>query len=149
VNTPMCWRPQSSLNTTSRNCARAGVYQNTTTAPVLQPVLYRAMLFTLRSSLLCLAASAVAPAVAKAFPGPLCTLQASGGDDAPALLKALQTCLQVTVPKDTTLSIRSPVNATDLKNVRLALHGTIKYFDDVAYWVDNAFYFGKSYHLHG
>lgn len=73
-----------------------------------------------------------------------CTLKASGGDDAPALLRALRTCPRVTIPKSQTLSIRSLVNATGLRDVHLRLEGAIKYWDDVDYWVENAFAFGES-----
>jgi galacturan 1,4-alpha-galacturonidase len=72
----------------------------------------------------------------------LCTVKASGGDDAPALSKALNGCLIVNIPKDQVLSIRSPLNTTSLRDVYVNLRGTIKYYDDVQYWVSNAFYFG-------
>ena len=72
-----------------------------------------------------------------------CTIKASGGDDAPALLRALKSCREVWVPKDTTLSIRTALNATGLNNVHLNLAGTIKYYEDLAYWAGHAFPFGE------
>ncbi|KAH7099573.1 pectin lyase fold/virulence factor [Auriculariales sp. MPI-PUGE-AT-0066] len=93
---------------------------------------------TLLAATACLAFGA--SVVATASPT-LCTVKSSGGDDAPALIAALQSCPKVTVPKDTVLSIRSPMNTTDLSNVHLSLEGTLKYYDDVDYWATNSFPF--------
>lgn len=82
----------------------------------------------------------LASAVSAAIP---CTITASGGDDAPALLRALKACREVWVPKNTTLSIRTALNATGLNNVHLNLAGTIKYYEDLEYWAGHAFPFGE------
>ncbi|KAL0961308.1 hypothetical protein HGRIS_006267 [Hohenbuehelia grisea] len=71
----------------------------------------------------------------------LCTLTASGGDDAPRLLKAMKTCVTVTVPKHTTLAIGTRLNMTGLANKHLSLQGTLKFTPDVPYWSENAFPF--------
>ncbi|KAH7099562.1 pectin lyase fold/virulence factor [Auriculariales sp. MPI-PUGE-AT-0066] len=70
-----------------------------------------------------------------------CTIVASGGDDAPVLALALASCRQVLIPKDTTLSIRTALNTTNVKNTHLSLQGTIKYYEDLEYWGANAFPF--------
>jgi galacturan 1,4-alpha-galacturonidase len=59
------------------------------------------------------AASLVVPAATSA-----CTVTASGGDDAPGLLKAVQnsSCPTVTVPASTTLNIQTRLNMTGLAN---------------------------------
>ena len=49
-------------------------------------------------------------------PHATCTLAASGGDDAPAFVKAVRTCDTVIVPKDTTLSIGTRMNMTGVSN---------------------------------
>lgn len=49
-------------------------------------------------------------------PHATCTLAASGGDDAPAFVKAVRTCDTVIVPKDTTISIGTRVNMTGVSN---------------------------------
>ncbi|EJD48551.1 hypothetical protein AURDEDRAFT_199569 [Auricularia subglabra TFB-10046 SS5] len=73
--------------------------------------------------------------------GATCTVRASGRDDAPALVRALRTCATVTIPRGATLSIRSPMNTTNLEDTHISLQGTIKYFDDLAFWGVHAFPF--------
>ena len=94
-----------------------------------------------------------------------CTLQASGGDDAPAFLDAVAdaSCPTVTIPAGTTLSIRSNMNMTGTTNKHIvgiflclpslywlnarrpcclqSLEGTIQFNPDLDYWSDNAFTF--------
>ncbi|KZV86154.1 pectin lyase-like protein [Exidia glandulosa HHB12029] len=75
---------------------------------------------------------------------PSCTLRASGGDDAPALVTALRsrTCSTVTVPRSQTLLIKSAMDTTSLKRgVHLRLEGTIKFNNDLDYWGGHAFPF--------
>lgn len=48
-----------------------------------------------------------------------CTLTASGGDDGPAFITAAQTCDTVVIPVNTTLSIASPMNMTDVLNTHI------------------------------
>ncbi|KAJ8697043.1 hypothetical protein PTI98_006852 [Pleurotus ostreatus] len=69
-----------------------------------------------------------------------CTLQATGGDDAPQLLSAMQSCSVVTVPKGVTLSVGTRLNMTGLSNKHLNLQGTIKFTPDIPYWTGNAFF---------
>ncbi|KAG9221252.1 hypothetical protein CCMSSC00406_0008913 [Pleurotus cornucopiae] len=69
-----------------------------------------------------------------------CTLQATGGDDAPQLLSAMQSCSVVTVAKGVTLSIGTRLNMTGLSNKHLSLQGTIKFTPDIPYWTGNAFF---------
>lgn len=46
----------------------------------------------------------------------LCTLKATGGDDAPQFLKAIKTCPTVTIPASTTLSIQTRMDMTGLRD---------------------------------
>ncbi|KAH9856716.1 glycoside hydrolase family 28 protein [Lenzites betulinus] len=73
----------------------------------------------------------------------VCTLTASGSDDAPAFLEAAAdpSCLTVTIPAGTTLSIQSKLNMTGTSNKHLNVEGTIKFNPDIDYWADNAFSF--------
>jgi galacturan 1,4-alpha-galacturonidase len=48
--------------------------------------------------------------------GVSCTVTASGGDDGPAFVDAVQRCDSVTIPRETTLSIATRMNMTGLKN---------------------------------
>ncbi|TDL18018.1 glycoside hydrolase family 28 protein [Rickenella mellea] len=70
-----------------------------------------------------------------------CKVTASGGDDAPAFLSAVQKCTQVTIDKDTTLNISTRLNMTGLNDRRIKLKGTIKFNPDIAYWAGNGFSF--------
>lgn len=45
-----------------------------------------------------------------------CTLAASGGDDAPAFLSAVQSCATTTIPEGTIISIGSPLNMSGLQD---------------------------------
>ena len=45
-----------------------------------------------------------------------CTLHASGADDTPHFLRAVQECATVTIPKYTTLNIETRLNMTGLKD---------------------------------
>ena len=87
-----------------------------------------------------------------------CTLTASGGDDAPHFLKAVEACPTVTIPKFTTLNIQTRMNMTGLRNRHIVspfvprsvlifmaiflqnLEGTIKFSDDIPYWSGNGFF---------
>lgn len=70
-----------------------------------------------------------------------CTLTASGGDDAPSFVTAVQSCSTVTIPASTTLNISSKMNMTGLSNKQINLEGTIKINDNINYWAGNSFYF--------
>ncbi|CAK5280941.1 unnamed protein product [Mycena citricolor] len=72
---------------------------------------------------------------------PLCTLAASGGDDAPQFLKAAQTCTQVVIPKATTLNIATRLNMTGLSNTHINLQGKIRFAPNLPYWIKNSFAF--------
>lgn len=48
-----------------------------------------------------------------------CTLRASGGDDGPAFIEAAQACDTIIIPKDTTLSIASPLNMTGIVDTHI------------------------------
>ena len=48
-----------------------------------------------------------------------CTLSASGGDDAPAFVKAVKACPVVTIPKSETLLINTRLNTTGLVNKKI------------------------------
>ncbi|KAJ8481607.1 hypothetical protein ONZ45_g15258 [Pleurotus djamor] len=69
-----------------------------------------------------------------------CTLQASGGDDAPQFLSAVKACQTVLIPKGTTLSIGSRLDMTGLSNKHINIQGTIRFTPDVPYWTGNAFF---------
>ncbi|KAJ7593776.1 glycoside hydrolase family 28 protein [Mycena floridula] len=71
----------------------------------------------------------------------LCTLTASGGDDAPQFLKAVKACATVTIPTSTTLTIATRLNTTGLHDKHLDLKGTIRFVPDFPYWTGNAFTF--------
>ncbi|KAH9485603.1 Exopolygalacturonase [Psilocybe cubensis] len=84
------------------------------------------------------------PTKPKFPPGPppkiSCTLSASGGDDAPNFLKAVNACPTVTIPKSTTLNIETRLNMTGLRNKHISLEGTIKFSPDIPYWSGNGFF---------
>ncbi|KAJ3575269.1 hypothetical protein NP233_g1209 [Leucocoprinus birnbaumii] len=69
-----------------------------------------------------------------------CTLRASGGDDAPALLKAVKSCATTTIPTGTTLNIATRMNMTGLTNKRIQLEGTLRFNPDLPYWTGNGFF---------
>jgi len=48
-----------------------------------------------------------------------CTLTSSGGDDAPALLQAVQSCATTQIPKDVTLNVATRMNMTGLVDKRI------------------------------
>ncbi|KAF9529744.1 glycoside hydrolase family 28 protein [Crepidotus variabilis] len=75
-----------------------------------------------------------------AFAASNCTLLASGGDDGPSLLKAVQSCSTITIPKSTTLNIESRLNMTGVADKHIKLEGTIKFSSNITYWTQNAFY---------
>ncbi|ETW74816.1 glycoside hydrolase family 28 protein, partial [Heterobasidion irregulare TC 32-1] len=64
-----------------------------------------------------------------------------GGDDAPAFVKAVWTCDTVIVPKDTTIGIGTRMNMTGVSNKHISVQGTVKFTDDISYWISNAFFF--------
>jgi hypothetical protein len=85
-----------------------------------------------------------------------CTLSASGGDDAPSFVTAVQSCSTVIIPASTTLNISSKMNMTGLSNKLIVcadilkllllkctecvfrpcqnLEGAIKINDNIKYW---------------
>ncbi|KDR75607.1 hypothetical protein GALMADRAFT_140236 [Galerina marginata CBS 339.88] len=69
-----------------------------------------------------------------------CSLTASGGDDAPQFLKAVQACPTVTIPRATTLNIETRLNMTGLRDKHIRLQGTIKFSPNIPYWTGNAFF---------
>ncbi|CAK5269514.1 unnamed protein product [Mycena citricolor] len=70
-----------------------------------------------------------------------CTLKASGGDDAPQFLKAVQSCSEVIIPKATTLNIATRLNMTGLSDKHIRVKGTIRFSPDIPYWSSNGFPF--------
>jgi len=48
-----------------------------------------------------------------------CTLTSFGGDDAPALLQAVQSCATTQIPKDVTLNVATRMNMTGLVDKRI------------------------------
>ncbi|KAJ7270853.1 glycoside hydrolase family 28 protein [Mycena rebaudengoi] len=95
------------------------------------------------SSLLALCSLALAHEFSRdvRLPRAGCTLTASGGDDSPQLLTAMQACSTVVVPVGTTLNIATRLNMTNLSNKHLNLQGTIRFKPDIPYWTGNAFSF--------
>lgn len=75
------------------------------------------MLLSFTKTVLGVATALLAADAAVAQTG--CTLSASGGDDAPALLKAVQSCATTTIPLGTTLNIATRMNMTGLTNKRI------------------------------
>ncbi|KAG2137342.1 glycoside hydrolase family 28 protein [Suillus cothurnatus] len=73
--------------------------------------------------------------------GVSCTVTASGGDDGPAFVDAVQRCDSVTIPRETTLSIATRMNMTGLKNKNIELLGTVKFTTNMSYWINNGFPF--------
>ncbi|KDR75606.1 hypothetical protein GALMADRAFT_68591 [Galerina marginata CBS 339.88] len=84
--------------------------------------------------------SAVATAPTNPQATVLCSLTASGKDDAPQFLAAVQACPTVTIPKGTTLNIQSRLNMTGLSNKHISLQGTIKFDPNIPYWAGNGFF---------
>ncbi|KIJ65995.1 glycoside hydrolase family 28 protein [Hydnomerulius pinastri MD-312] len=70
-----------------------------------------------------------------------CTLAASGGDDGPSFVEAVQRCSVVRVPPETTLSIATGMNMSGLYDKSIELEGTVKFTDNMTYWINNGFYF--------
>jgi len=79
-----------------------------------------------------LAASTKSPAAS-------CTMAASGGDDGPAFLSAVQQCSTVTIPSGVTLNISTRLAMTGLSNKAISLKGTISFNPNIPYWAGNAF----------
>ncbi|KAF8911603.1 pectin lyase fold/virulence factor [Gymnopilus junonius] len=69
-----------------------------------------------------------------------CTLKASGGDDAPQFLKAVEACPTLTIPKSTTLNIETRLNMTGVRDKHISLEGTIKFSPNIPYWSGNGFF---------
>ncbi|KAI0827708.1 glycoside hydrolase family 28 protein [Trametes gibbosa] len=92
--------------------------------------------------LLALLAKAAPPSLIARASGS-CTLATSGSDDASAFMEAAAdpSCLTVTIPAGTTLSIQSKLNMTGTSNKRFNVEGTVKFNPDIDYWADNAFSF--------
>jgi len=81
-----------------------------------------------------------------------CTLTASGGDDAPALLQAVRSCATTQIPNDVTLNIATRMNMTGLIDKHIVgsqlfefpvslsrcifqqLEGTLRFSPDIPYW---------------
>ncbi|KAF9243220.1 glycoside hydrolase family 28 protein [Melanogaster broomeanus] len=66
-----------------------------------------------------------------------CILTASGGDDGPIFVEAVQRCAVVTVPPETTLSVASAMNMSGLNDMIIDLQGTVKFTDNMTYWINN------------
>ncbi|KAL9712087.1 hypothetical protein Ac2012v2_005163 [Leucoagaricus gongylophorus] len=69
-----------------------------------------------------------------------CTLTASGGDDAPALLQAVRSCATTQIPNDVTLNIATRMNMTGLIDKHIQLEGTLRFNPDIPYWTGNGFF---------
>jgi galacturan 1,4-alpha-galacturonidase len=69
-----------------------------------------------------------------------CTLTASGNDDAPQFLTAIEACPTVTIPKTTTLNVETRLNMTGLSDKHISLEGTITFNPNIPYWTGNAFF---------
>jgi galacturan 1,4-alpha-galacturonidase len=82
-----------------------------------------------------------------------CTVTASGGDDGPAFIDAVQRCDTVKIPFETTLSIATKMDMTGLNNKNIVcnvlkaydalniyglqeLMGTVKFTSDMTYWIN-------------
>ncbi|KDQ56478.1 glycoside hydrolase family 28 protein [Jaapia argillacea MUCL 33604] len=70
-----------------------------------------------------------------------CTLSASGGDDGPAFVAAVQSCDTVIIPQSTTLNVSTPMNMTGLSNKHISLQGTVMFPPDIPYWSGHGYYF--------
>lgn len=111
---------------------------------------------------------------AKKVPGPppspkvSCTLTASGGDDAPNFLAAVNACPTITIPQTTTLNISTRLNMTGLQNKHIVsyvslthtkvflltfchqnLQGTIKFNPNIPYWTGVRFKSSKTLTIQG
>ncbi|KAH8115175.1 hypothetical protein DFH11DRAFT_88698 [Phellopilus nigrolimitatus] len=75
------------------------------------------------------------------FPRALCTLEASGGDDAPSFVSAVldPSCSTVEIPAGATLNISTKMDMTGTQDKHILLEGTVKFNPDIDYWVANAF----------
>jgi galacturan 1,4-alpha-galacturonidase len=63
-----------------------------------------------------------------------CTLAASGGDDGPSFVNAINTCDTIVVPQTTTLNIASRMNTTGVANKHISILGTVKFAANLPYW---------------
>ncbi|KAI1843668.1 hypothetical protein JX266_010114 [Neoarthrinium moseri] len=71
-----------------------------------------------------------------------CTVAASGGDDAAAILQALHDCNNGgTVILDAEYTIGTVLDLTFLNSVDIALTGKITFTDDIEYWANNEFHY--------
>jgi galacturan 1,4-alpha-galacturonidase len=67
--------------------------------------------------------------------GVLCTVTASGGDDGPTFVDAVQRCDSVTIPRETTLSIATRMDMTGLKNKNIVCDCVLLCCtDNFTYW---------------
>ncbi|KAH8103465.1 glycoside hydrolase family 28 protein [Cristinia sonorae] len=75
----------------------------------------------------------------------ICSLTASGSDDAPAFLRAIQdtSCSTVLIPATTILDIKTRMNMTGVSDKHIIVQGTVRFNPDLAYWTEtgNAFSF--------
>ncbi|EPQ55213.1 pectin lyase-like protein [Gloeophyllum trabeum ATCC 11539] len=78
---------------------------------------------------------------ALASPADACTLNATGGDDAPNFVQAYFACDTVIIPESTVLNIGTRMNMTGGVNKHIDLQGTIKFTSDINYWSGNGYYF--------
>ncbi|KII95596.1 glycoside hydrolase family 28 protein [Plicaturopsis crispa FD-325 SS-3] len=70
-----------------------------------------------------------------------CTLSASGGDDSPQLLAAVQSCPVTVISSGTTLNIGTRLNMTGVTDKHISIAGTMRFNPDIPYWTGNAFSF--------
>ncbi|THH18670.1 hypothetical protein EW146_g2337 [Bondarzewia mesenterica] len=80
-----------------------------------------------------------------------CTLEASGGDDAPAFVRAIRTCDTIVIPQHTTISVATRMDMTGVSNKHISVQGTVKFTDDIPYWTGSTFWIlgGKNIILDG
>lgn len=78
------------------------------------------------------------------------------GDDAPAIVEAFSQCSSDghIVFEDKMYYVRSVMNTTGLKDVDIELRGTMKWSDDIPYWLSNSMPIGfqnqtSAWHLGG
>jgi galacturan 1,4-alpha-galacturonidase len=107
------------------------------------------VLFSLLKALLlsvCVSSFQFSPASQISFAEPICTLtpSADGGDDAPAIVSAFEKCGQggKIVFTNHTFHINSVMNTTGLNNVRIELNGTLKWSDNLTYWLSHSMLIG-------
>lgn len=84
------------------------------------------------------------------------SLDDPSGDDAPAIVKAFAECKSDShiIFEDTTYYVRTVMNTTGLRDVDIELRGTLKWSDDIPYWLTHSLPIGfqnqtSAWHLGG